>query len=38
MCIEQAVRDHGNPEIFNSDRGSWFVCELWTAYPDLHEW
>ena len=30
--LKQAIRDHGKPEIINSDQGSQFTCEQWIAY------
>lgn len=30
--LKNAISAHGNPEIVNSDQGSQFTCELWTAY------
>jgi len=30
--MKQAVKDHGKPEIINSDQGSQFTCEQWIAY------
>jgi len=30
--LKQAIREHGKPEIINSDQGSQFTCEQWTAY------
>jgi len=30
--LKQAIRDHGKPELINSDQGSQFTCEQWTAY------
>jgi putative transposase len=29
-CLEEAIRAHGNPEIFNSDQGSQFTSEAFT--------
>jgi putative transposase len=30
--LKQAIREYGKPEIINSDQGSQFTCEQWTAY------
>jgi len=30
--LKQAIRDHGKPEIINSDQGSQFTCEAWVEY------
>lgn len=30
--LKQAIREHGKPEIINSDQGSQFTCEQWTSY------
>lgn len=30
--LKQAIRDHGKPEIINSDQGSQFTCEQWVSY------
>ncbi len=30
--LEQAIREHGNPEIINSDQGSQFTSEKWVSY------
>lgn len=30
--LKQAIRDHGKPEIINSDQGSQFTCEQWIEY------
>jgi putative transposase len=30
--LKQAIRDHGKPEIINSDQGSQFTCEDWVEY------
>lgn len=30
-CLEEAVRTHGKPEIFNSDQGSQFTSEVFTG-------
>ena len=27
--LKQAIKDHGKPEIINSDQGSQFTCEIW---------
>jgi len=27
--MKQAIKEHGKPEIINSDQGSQFTCELW---------
>jgi putative transposase len=30
--LKQAIKDHGKPEIVNSDQGSQFTCEQWVEY------
>ena len=30
--LKQAIKDHGKPEIINSDQGSQFTCEQWVDY------
>ena len=30
--LKQAIKDHGEPEIINSDQGSQFTCEKWVKY------
>jgi putative transposase len=30
--LKQAIKDHGKPEIVNSDQGSQFTCEKWVKY------
>jgi putative transposase len=30
--LKQAIKDHGKPEIINSDQGSQFTCEKWVKY------
>jgi len=30
--LKQAIKDHGKPEIINSDQGSQFTCDLWVEY------
>ena len=30
--LKQALKDHGKPEIINSDQGSQFTCEQWVNY------
>lgn len=30
--LKQAIKDHGKPEIINSDQGSQFTSELWVEY------
>ena len=32
--LKQAIKDHGKPEIINSDQGSQFTCEKWVNYLD----
>ena len=32
--LKQAIKDHGKPEIINSDQGSQFTCEKWVKYLD----
>jgi len=29
-CLEDALREHGKPEVFNSDQGSQFTSEVYT--------
>ncbi len=33
--LKQAIREHGNPEIINSDQGSQFTCEQWVSNDGL---
>lgn len=35
--LKQAIKDHGKPEIINSDQGSQFTCEKWVKYLDLED-
>jgi putative transposase len=30
--LKQAIKDHGKPEIINSDQGSQFTCEQWVTF------
>ncbi len=30
--LKQAIKDHGKPEVINSDQGSQFTCEGWVSY------
>jgi putative transposase len=30
--LKQAIKEHGKPEIINSDQGSQFTCPLWVEY------
>jgi putative transposase len=30
-CLEDALREHGNPEVFNSDQGTQFTSEAFTG-------
>lgn len=30
--LKQAIKEHGKPEIINSDQGSQFTCEKWVSY------
>ena len=30
--LKQAIKDHGKPDIINSDQGSQFTCEKWVNY------
>jgi len=30
--LKQAIKDHGKPEVINSDQGSQFTCEDWVSY------
>ncbi len=30
--LKQAIKEHGKPEIINSDQGSQFTCEKWVKY------
>lgn len=32
--LKQAIKEHGKPEIINSDQGSQFTCALWTEYVE----
>ena len=32
LVLKQAIKDHGKPEIINSDQGSQFTCDLWVEY------
>ncbi len=35
--LKQAIKDHGKPEIINSDQGSQFTCEEWVKYLNLED-
>jgi putative transposase len=35
--LKQAIKDHGKPEIINSDQGSQFTSELWVEYLREHD-
>lgn len=35
--LKQAIKDHGKPEIINSDQGSQFTCEGWVAYLNTED-
>ncbi len=35
--MKQAVKEHGKPEIINSDQGSQFTCEEWVKYLNLED-
>jgi len=30
--LKRAIKEHGKPEIINSDQGSQFTCPLWVEY------
>jgi putative transposase len=30
--LKQAIKEHGKPDIINSDQGSQFTCPLWVEY------
>ena len=30
--LKQAIKEHGKPEIINSDQGSQFTCDQWVSY------
>src|ERR1017187_6280348 len=30
-CVEDALREHGKPEVFNSDQGSQFTSDVFTG-------
>jgi putative transposase len=32
--LNQAIRQHGKPEMINSDQGAQFTCALWTEFSD----
>ena len=36
-CLQQALRQHGRPEIFNSDQGSQFTCGAFTNVLKAHD-
>ena len=35
--LKQAIKEHGKPEIINSDQGSQFTCEEWVKYLNLKD-
>ena len=35
--LKQAIKDHGKPEIINSDQGSQFTCEGWVKYLNTED-
>jgi len=35
--LKEAIRQHGKPEIINSDQGSQFTCALWIEYLEKEE-
>lgn len=35
--LKQAIKEHGKPEIINSDQGSQFTCEQWITYLNEKE-
>lgn len=35
-CLEEALRQHGNPEIFNTDQGCQFASESFTGVLKAH--
>jgi putative transposase len=35
--MKQAIKEHGKPEIINSDQGSQFTCEEWVKYLNLED-
>lgn len=35
--LKQAIREHGKPEIINSDQGSQYTCEQWVEYLKKEE-
>ncbi len=35
--LKEAIRQHGKPEIINSDQGSQFTCPLWIEYLESEE-
>lgn len=35
--LKQAIKQHGKPEIINSDQGSQFTCELWINHLEKEE-
>ena len=36
-CLEQALQEHGKPEIFNTDQGSQFTSDAFTGVLKAHE-
>lgn len=34
MVLGKAIKEHGKPEIINSDQGSQFTCARWTEYVE----
>jgi putative transposase len=37
MVMKQAIKEHGQPEIINSDQGSQFTCDNWVDYITTHD-
>jgi len=37
LVLKQAIKDHGKPEIINSDQGSQFTCDEWVKYLNLED-
>lgn len=35
--LRQAIKEHGKPEILNSDQGSQFTCALWVEFAKLEQ-
>ena len=36
-CLQQAITEHGKPEVFNSDQGSQFTSEAFTGVLKAHD-